>query len=240
MINWIQVKLCFLKYSWLWYFQFCSLCVICVRYKKSVRHKRWGEQASSCLIECFLHLFLLHFTVPETSFASGHVQQMRGWTWVLLLSAASSPLRYFSSFLLLFQFLFNCFGFMRGQSVSSVVGILGSRWRLPGSLYSTLIGYTGPYTSANKIMSLRKHPIDKDSDLCSFPLSLSSLCIFISSSRDNPRKTNLSQVLLADFVGGLAPQSHVQLFPVKLQYSTCSPGNIMGMLGWKFQHQNTC
>lgn len=230
-MNRIQAKLYFLNYSWLWYFQLCSLCVT-VRCQKSIWHERWGEQAS-CLLECFLHLLFLQFTVPETYFASGQVQQMQGW--VLLLSASCSAFRYFSSFQLPFQFLFNFFGFMRGQSVSSAVGILGSRLRLPGSLYSTLIDRLAltplqiKYQEIPLHISLHKHPTDKDSDPHPFHLSLSSLCMFTASSRDNPRKTSLPQVLLADFVGGLGPQPHVQLFPVKMQYSTCSSGNIMGM-----------
>lgn len=92
-------------------------------------------------------------------------------------------------------------------------------WGADGSLYSSLIGYT--YTSANKIpwntlqISLYKHPTDKDSDPHPFNLPLSSLCIFIASSRDNPRKTSLPQVLLADFVGGLGPQPLRTAFPSK-------------------------
>lgn len=94
-------------------------------------------------------------------------------------------------------------------------------WGADGSLYSSLIGYTSSYTSANKIpwntlqISLYKHPTDKDSDLHPFNLPLSSLCIFIASSRDNPRKTSLPQVLLADFVGGSGPQPLCTAFPSK-------------------------
>lgn len=149
LINWIQVKLCFLKDSWLWYFHLCSSCVT-VRCQKSIWHQRWGGQFFLASLNAFFisssfNSQCLKLILPVLGFSKRKDECECSFSQLSVQHSVIPPVSSFHS-----SFSSTCFGFMRGQSVSSVMSNLGSRWRLPGSLYSTLVGYAGSHMSANK------------------------------------------------------------------------------------------
>lgn len=199
MINWVQGKLCLLKDSWLQYFHLCSASMT-VRCQRNIWYQRWGGQASPGLLKCFLHLLLLQFIVSETVILLAVRFSWRKdececcFLQPPVHHSAISPASSFH-----FSFSSTCFGcIMRGQSVSSVVSILGSRWRLPGSSYSTnhqtspcwldALGFISPQTKKQEIplqMPLSKHPRVLTwigSVILSICILARSICVFTVAS----------------------------------------------------------
>lgn len=138
MINWIQVKLWLLEDSWLQYFHLCSGCVT-LRCQRSLWYQRWGGQAASGLLKCFLQLLLLQFIVSETvtlpavKFSQSKDECECCFLQLSIQHSAISPVSIFH-----FSFFSTCFVcIMSGWSLFSIVSILGRRQRLPVSSYNT-------------------------------------------------------------------------------------------------------
>lgn len=211
---------------------------------------------SSCFnLQCLKQVFL-----PAVRFSRSKDECECCFLQLPIQHSAISPASRFH-----FNFSSSCFGCtMRGQSVSSVGSILGRRWRLPGSSYSTdhqrspcwldALVFIPLQTNKQEIplqMPLSKHPrvLTRTGTLIlSVCILALSICVFTASSRQRKSKRldlskpSLPQVFLAGLAEGLGPQPRVLAFPrgSKMHYSLCSLGNLMGRWGWKLQHQKTC
>lgn len=164
--------------------------------------------------KCFLHLLLLQFIVSETiilptvKFSQSKDECEHYFFQLPNQHSAVSPASSFH-----FSFSSTCFGcIMRGQSVSAVVSILGSRQMLPGSLYS-IDNPRSPcwldalfLSTANKKHNTLQIPLSKHprvlTRIGTLLFSMSVLALSLSSlpvqDRGNPRAwTSGNQVCLS-------------------------------------------